>query len=158
VKNSILFLLFCLIPFAIQANDHTMNEDVYEKMLATTERYMQFINRISQGEDFPQAEAAKNVLAANCRKVLNGVVYTHTSDAFIADLLEVNRTKGNWRVEAVDIIPSPQTRTMVLREMIKMERLGELTTIVIMRFDDHYLISEVNVVLSKVEGSYHLDE
>ncbi len=128
-----------------------------KKLLEVTHRYLGFINRISKGE-VPQRDAAVSLLAPDCKKVLNGKVYTKTRDDFISDLLEVNRTQGCWTVKPVDIISSPKNKSVTLRLMIDMEKLGPFTAIVICRFDANNLISEINEVFNKVEDSYHFDK
>lgn len=132
-------------------------DDPSDKMMGVTQRYLDFIHRISQGDHFSHKDAASSILIFDCQKIFNGKVYTTNRDAFIADLLEVNRAQGNWVVEPVDILVSPQSNCAVLRLMIYMENIGTFTTIVILRFNSDYLISEINEVFNKVESSYNFD-
>ncbi len=134
-----------------------VSEDSSAMLLDATNRYLAFIQRISQGETFPQAEVAATILTPDCRKIFNGSLFTASRDAFVADLLEVNRTQGCWTVQPVDIIPAPQSNVVVVRLMITMDTHGAFTEILILRFNSDYLIQEMNVVFSKIEDSYKFD-
>lgn len=134
------------------------SEDSNEKLLEIVNRYLEFINRISKGEVFSYGDSAASILTDNCKKILNGKLFTKTRDDFISDLLQVNRTQGCWDVTPVDIISSPQNKCVTLRLMIDMKNLGAFTAIVILRFNSDYLISEINEVFNKVEDSYHFDD
>ncbi len=162
--RNIILMVFCLVPLVLQSMEKdqlvelsVQSEDCSEKLLNVTQRYLDLIHRISQGEDAAHREISTSILTPDCKKIFNGTLYTATRDDFISDLLEVNRTQGCWSVDPVDIISSPQQKTVVLRLMINMEKVGVFTTIVILRFDSNYLIYEINEVFNKVEGSYNFD-
>jgi hypothetical protein len=128
-----------------------------DKLVDATQRYLAFIDRMSQGEEFPQEEVASSLIAPDCKKILNGKLYTESRSAFIEDLIKVNQTLGCWKVKVVDRITSPHSNTVVLRLMIDLENAGAFTEILILRYNSDCLISEMNVVFSKVEGSYNFD-
>lgn len=165
MRDWAVFFAFFFIPFATQAVDNHLTyetreervEDSNKKLREVSRRYLAFIDRMSQGENFPQEEIAETLIAFDCRKILNGKLYTESRDAFIADLLQVNKNQGCWKVHPVDIITSPESRTVVMRLMIDMENVGAFTEILILRFDSNYLITEMNCVFSRIDGSYSFD-
>lgn len=140
--NKILFGFLCSFPFFCYSNN--------------VDRYLDFIDQISQGEDRPYAEMASSLLAPECKKIYNGTLYTETREDFIADLLQVNKTYGRWNVRPADIIISNDSA--VLRLFIDMETLGSFTAIVILRYNENGLITEINEVFNKVEDSYQFEE
>ena len=125
-----------------------------EVLLKTTHRYLDFIGQISRGEVFPQMEEAATLLSTDCKKVLNGQLYTETSEDFVKDLLTVYENQGSWKVSPTDIIIASSTDAVVLRLFIEMENRSVYTAIVILRYNSCGLITEINEVLNQVNGSY----
>lgn len=157
MKLRTLLVIFCLIPVLAYSRDDN-NEDSSARMIEVTRRYLDFINRISQGEVFPQYEEGAFLLAADCQKVFNGKLFTSSREDFIADLLEVNRNQGCWSVVPVEVMSAPQSRCTILRLMIEMDNFGTFTAILILRFNSDDLISEINEVFNRAEGSYHFED
>lgn len=124
-----------------------------EILIKAAQRYLIFINQISQGIPASQTEAAE-ILSPNCKKVLNGQIFTQNREDFLKDLRSVYENQGAWVVRAVDIIPAPSTQTVVLRLFIEMEKHGTYTAIVILRYDSNYLVTEINEVLTQAKGAY----
>ncbi len=122
-----------------------------------TRSYIDFINQVSQGEEFDPLAVAQNILAPNCKKVFNGTVFTETREDFVADLLKVYRENGAWKIRPVDIILSPDSDISVIRLFVDMENFGHFTEIVILRFDSAGLIKELNIVFNKVEEKYNFE-
>jgi hypothetical protein len=161
------FAIFCLIPIFSYSNEleieskkfqiFQIQEETEIKLLNATHQYLDFINKIGAGEIFPYKEVAENLLEQNLRKVFNGNLYTATRDDFIADLLLINATQGCWSVHPVEIITSPQSNTIVLRLIIKMENADFFTAIVILRFDERYLITEINEVFNRMGNPYNFN-
>lgn len=168
MRNKFLAVFFLITAVGLQATESNLivsdcvkenrGEEPSEKLLDVTHRFIDFVNRISQREVFSYSEVAASLLAPNCQKSFNGNLYTESRDDYIADLLEVNRVYGNWRVEPLDIIISPINRCAVVRLMIDMEKFGTFTAIAILRFNEDYQVFEINEVLSRVESSYNFDE
>ena len=158
----LLLLVFSnLTTFAVDLGatiEHTYGEKYFmenDKLLNATHRYFRFINRLSQGEEFDRETVSASILAPDCRKVLNAKLYIDNREDFVADLVDLQINKGSWTVEALEIIPSPETRSAVARIRVNLESVGELAAIVIIRFDSDYLITEINEVLNKAEGAYN---
>ncbi|MBI3212109.1 MAG: hypothetical protein HYZ47_05485 [Simkania negevensis] len=112
---------------------------------------MNFIGQISRGSVPSQIEAAE-ILSADCKKVLNGQLFTQSREDFVMDLLSVYKNQGAWEVFPADIIVS--SHAVVLRLFIEMEKAGAYTAMVILRYDADCLITEINEVLSPVKGGY----
>lgn len=125
-----------------------------EALQKATDRYLHFINQISQGEVFLQMETAAEIIAPACKKILNGQLFTQNREDFVRDLLSVYENQGTWKIYPADIIVDPLGNTVVLRILIEMENFGAYTAMVILRYDSHCLITEINEVLSQVKGSY----
>jgi hypothetical protein len=129
-------------------------QDRSEVLLQTTRRYLDFINQLGRGEDFPQLETAASLLSTNCKKVLNGQLFTNSREEFVSDLLSLYDKQGGWKVSPADIIVASPSNTVVLRLFIEMNNSGTYTTIVILRYDSSQHITEINEVLNEVKGDY----
>lgn len=161
--KKICFIISCLIlPLATQAMEEIDIEgsskfDFEESSKAlrkAADQYLNFIDQISQGEVFSHWEAAAEILSPNCKKILNGQLFTDNREDFVTDLLSVYENQGPWKVYPVDIIADTSSNTVVLRLFIEMKNFGTYTAIVILRYDASYLITEINEVLTQVKGSY----
>lgn len=130
------------------------SHDSTQALLKATHKYLHFIERISCGENFDQNEEASSILSPECKKVLNGQLYTKNRNEFVADLLDVYKNKGQWKITAAEIIPASQNKIVVLRLFIEMKSSGTFTTIVILRYNSMNLITEINEVLNEVKGTY----
>jgi len=53
-----------------------------------------------------------------------------------------------------DIIISTESNTAVVRLFVDIPSKGHFTEILLMRFDDNLMISEINIVFNKVEDGY----
>ena len=116
----------------------TEAQDNSETLLKASRRYVDFINRISVGEVFPQLDEAATLIAPDCKKIFNGHLFTKNREEFVADLLSVYENHGSWKIIPVDIIPAPASNIVVLRLIIETERFGTNTAIVILRYDSSY--------------------
>ena len=160
----IFFLLASLFPLVNQMEKELPNEvelhmrHSSQKLLDATHRYIDFINRISKGEDFAQMDVAATLLAPDCKKIFNGTIFTKTREEFVNDLLQVYRTHGSWHIRPVDIILSSEGNASVMRLFVDLEKIGHFTEMVILRFNAQGLMEELNIVLNKIEDAYHFDE
>lgn len=155
------FISMCLIPLfsnvveGMDRNPHaSCLEENSEVLKTATERYLNFINKLGRGESFPQLELAAESLSPDCKKILNGQIFTRNREEFVWDLLSVYESQGAWQVCPKDIIIDSSGNRVVLRLFIEMEKWGTYTAIVILRYDSNYLITEINEVLNQVKGSY----
>ena len=154
-------MMGCLIPLMSSAAEEkctpdlkTVSHENMDVLRKATDRYLHFIDQISQGKDFPQLEASSKILSPNVKKILNGQLFTQNRDDFVNDLLSVYANQGAWKIDPVDMIIDSTTNTVVLRIFIQMEKSGSYTAIVILRYDSNYSITEINEVLNEVKGSY----
>ncbi len=155
----IFLTLACFILFATHAveEENAKATCLYaesETLRKATEKYLKFIDQISKGLHFSQLEAAEEILSPNCKKVLNGQLYAQNREDFVMDLLSVYQNHGGWEVYPQDIIIAPLNNAVVLRLFIEIEKYGTYTAQVILRYDSDYLITEINEVLSPVNGYY----
>lgn len=165
--KKLIFALLCLLPLegyslvqefsAEHIRKCLLHEDTEKKLIDATHRYLDFIKKIGSGESFPHPEVAATLLSPNCKKVFNGTLYTSNRNDFIEDLLLVHKTQGSWSVLPVDVMIDPTNRCSVLRLIIKMEKSETFTAMVILRYDDSYLITEINEVFSRVGNSYDFE-
>lgn len=159
-------IISCLVPLFSHAEEGKSAENFKticlqensEALQKATDRYLNFINKISKGEAFPQMEAAAELLSPNCKKILNGQLFTQNREDFVTDLLSVYESQGAWKVYPMDTIIAPSSNAVVLRIFIEMENSGTYTAIVILRYDSSYLITEINEVLNQVKGSYDFED
>lgn len=164
--NHIYLLVSCLFPVVCHSTENQYRENYEticfkensEALHKATYRYLNFINQISTGEVFPQMEAAAEIISPNCKKVLNGQLFTQNREDFVTDLLSLYENQGGWKVIPAEILIVPLDNTVVLRIFIEMEKFGSYTAIVILRYDESYLVTEINEVLSEVKGSYDFED
>lgn len=160
--KELLLTSLCIFALSTQANEQEHIEifnmfgiqDNSGALLRSSHQYLDFINRISKGEAFSLMDEAATLLSPDCKKVLNGQLFTKNRLEFVSDLLSVYKNLGSWKVLPVDIITSPASNTVVLRLLIEMSNSDTYTAIVILRYNSDYLITEINEVLSKVKGTY----
>lgn len=157
--KKVFFVYASMFFFAVYGNNQKAVETnvLYEHTEAlrkAADIYLSFINKISKGVDV--SETIAEVIAQDCKKILNGKLFTHNRDEFIADLCDVYKNQGSWEVRPVDIMIDPVNNTAVLRVFTTLERHGLYTAIVILRYNEAYLITEINEVFSQVNGSYGL--
>lgn len=167
IKKCCLAIL-CLAPLMSYSTSYEIQSDKIEtillqeitekKLLDQTYRYLDFISKIGGGEIFSYTEVAADLLTLDCQKVFNGNLYTASRDLFIADLLSVNETQGCWTILPLDILISPKNKTSTLRLIIKMGKSDVFTAMVLLRYDDNYLIKEINEVFNKVGTSYDFED
>jgi len=142
------FIFLALAVFGVLSADVDANT-----LLNTTDQYILFVNRIASGENVRRGEASA-ILDPDCRKIFNGNLITTDSESFVMDLLSVYRNIGGWKVIPIEIIDATKDGVIVFRSMIETQNLGVYTAIVILRFNDEGLISEINEVFSFVENQY----
>ncbi len=159
IKNFILFLF--LLPIVSYTTETFPKEtlmvneiDNSDSLLKAAKAYLDFVGRISRGETFPQHEIAATVLAPDCKKVLNGQLFTHSREDFVSDLLSVYKNQGGWKITPAEILVSPANNAVILRLFVEMDKLGKYTEIVILRYNPSYLVTEINLVFTQVKGSY----
>ena len=164
MKKSFYFIVFCLIPFVSHSSEISrekieafLNQEKVENHLGdATYRYLDFIDSLAHGEYIPDGLAA-TLLDQDCKKIFNGSLYTSTRDAFVSDLVTVNKTQGCWNVYPADIIISPKSSTSILRLIIEMETSETFTAIVILRFNEKFLITEINEVFNRMGNPYNFE-
>lgn len=154
IKQVCLFLS-CIAPLTYAVEETCVEnlkmasfQENAEALKKATHRYLHFINKISQGEVFPQMEVAEGIISPNCKKILNGRLLSQNREDFVSDLLFIYENQGAWKVSPVDIIVDSSGSTVVLRIFIESLNLGTYTAMVILRYDSSYLITEINEVLS----------
>ncbi len=145
---SIFLTFFCIA----QVNCHER-----EYYTGAVNRFVDFINRISHGEEFAQYEVAATLISPDCRKIFNGGICIQGRDTIISDLLLVHKNHGSWTISPADTIISSGDQTVVLRLFIDMEKFGIFNAIVILRYDSHGLVTEINEVFNRVEGTYSFE-
>lgn len=131
-------------------------EDTEDLQQAVVE-YLNYVNKISSGVAFPEKETADTILATDCKKYLNGQLYTSNKESFVNDLLSAYKNLGGWKVYPENIILAPASKNAVLRLFIQIKDQGTYAAIVILHFDSQLLITEIHEVLSPANGSYNFE-
>ena len=134
------------------------SDDVSQKMRAIANNYIEFINRLSSGEQFDQHKAASSFLNPNCKKIFNGALITSNSTQFVNALLQLYNTYGSWKITPADILISTESCTVIVRLFADIPSLGHFTEILLMRLDQELKILEINIVFNKVEDGYRFGE
>lgn len=153
------FAIFCSTAPLIEGShsmEMTMN-DTQEKSVAllnASQRYVNFINKISKGTLFSQIDEAAILFAFDCKKIFNGHLHTKNREEFVNDLLSVYANYGAWNMVTLEIIRAPENNCAILRFLVETESFGTNTAIVILRYDSNFLITEINEVFSPVKGAY----
>ncbi len=158
MKLACLALTCCLLTHNTHALEYEVSFKQIEnrslKIETAAKAYLAFVSLIAKGEDFDQLEAAKAVLSPDCKKIFNGVLLTSSCEQFVQDLLLVQKTYGFWILKPAEILTCPDSNTAVVRLFVDLPSQGTFTEVLILRFDDNMLITELNIVFNKVEYGY----
>ncbi len=146
----ILFKLFILL---ISGGLFAQESQEFNALQSATSRYVAFINHLG-GEVF-DAKSASLICSPDLKKIFNGKLSANSRDEFISQLLELKHRQGNWAIHPADILILPESRTVVLRLIIAIEKAGVFTAIVILRYTPDLLIAEINEVFNQFEGMDH---
>lgn len=123
-------------------------------LLEKADRYVDFINEVSSGQATHPLEKSKSLFAEDCRKVFNGHLFFKSREELVSDLVFLYKTKGGWNIHPVDTLVALDSRCVILRLKIALDKGGVYTAIKILRYNQDGLITEINEVFSPVQNEY----
>jgi len=123
------------------------------KMVSIGKAYVDLLNDIGAEQNLSHEKTLSSLCAPNCKKIVNGSLWFEGAKHFVPQLLVTGEKVGAWRIEALDIIPSKDDRTVVVRFLVHTEKSGVWNTMVILRCNDDHLITEINEIFNNYEGS-----
>lgn len=136
-------LMFCGGLFAGGCHEE------YDALQSATNRYIAFINQLG-GHDANVGNPAL-ICAPDCKKIFNGKLTANSRNEFISQLLDLKKNRGyHWAINPAEILFLPESRVAVLRLIIDIERAGEFTAIVILRYTPEFLVAEINEVFNRL--------
>ncbi len=115
--------------------------------------YIALLNRIGAHQNLSYMKDVEALCAPNVVKIVNGEVWFKNVADFLPQLIKTGKDIGFWNMEALDIIPGKDDRTVVLRFIVKTEKGGNWMTMVIIRCNGDLRITEIKEVFNTVKGS-----
>ena len=128
-------------------------DEEYAALQAATLRYFEFVNHIGGDKDFDPNKS--QICALECKKIFNGELQTKNREELVSQLLSIKENRGHWTINPIDIVISPQSRTVVFRDVIAIENEGAFTAIVILRYSPDFQVTEINEVFNEFKGMEH---
>jgi hypothetical protein len=86
-----------------------------------------------------------------CKKVRNGKLLFEGSEHYADQLNTAKEWLGTWSMDILDLIISEDSRTAVILYRLSTQKEGDLIVLVILRYDSHFMINEINEVHNKFE-------
>lgn len=114
------------------------------------QNYLDYLEKVGE----TPAENVANIpppFNVNCRKTMNGEVVAHNATEFVNQLSGVRKACASWKMDVLEIIPSPSTKSATLHYTIKAPHLGTFTVMKVARFDDSGKVLEINEVFSPLK-------
>lgn len=129
------------------------NDDsiIKEDLTDAGNRYIAFLKHqgLSANPSYPQE--IFSLCAKNCRKVRNGKLLFEGCEYFADQLNTAKEWIGTWSMDILDLIVSTDSRSVVIRYALSTEKEGVLIVFAILRYDENYMIYEINEVHNKFE-------
>ncbi len=131
----------------------TKKEVDVKSLRSVGDNYIALLNRIGAEQNLSHENDASALCVPDCQKIVNGAVWYKGVEHFVPQLLTTGEKVGFWRMEALDVIPGKDERTVVIRFLVHTEKAGVWNTLVILRCNSELLITEINEIFNSYEGS-----
>jgi hypothetical protein len=115
-------------------------------------QYLNILTNIGKPQDTYDPREITKLCDHNCKKTRNGKVLFEKSESFADQLIAAKDWLGGWSIRTVELLPIPDLRSAVIRYELATEKEGTLLVFVILRFDEHHLIYDINEVHNKKEA------
>ena len=132
--------------------DTQMAKHMSNTIINTANQYLNVLNNIGNREVAYDAREIVKLCAHHCKKVRNGKVLFEISASFADQLIAAKEWLGGWSIRTMELLSIPDPRSAVIRYELTTEKEGTLIVFVILKFDEHYRIYEINEVHNKVDS------
>jgi hypothetical protein len=129
----------------------TLNTYLSDTIVYAANQYLTVLNNIGKQQDASDPCEITKLCDHNCKKTRNGKVLFETRESFSDQLMAAKDWLGTWSIQAIELLPIPDLRSAVIRYELTTEKEGSLLVFVILRFDEHHLIYDINEVHNKKE-------
>ena len=155
VKRQLFFALLMFLGTTLSAKERPV-QTVMSPM-QVSQKYIQLMNYMGKGGQVQMAEVAL-LLAPDCKKVFNASLIQTTREGIMNDLVSVFANYGGWKHTLLESINASPSNVAVLRTVVETERIGTHTTIIILRFNQNNLITEINELFAPVKEGYNFQK
>jgi hypothetical protein len=122
-----------------------------DTIIRAANQYLYVLNNIGKQQDAYDPREITKLCDHNCKKTRNGKILFETSESFADQLIAAKDWLGGWSIQSVELLPIPDLHSAVIRYELTTEKEGTLLVFVILRFDEHHLIYDINEVHNKRE-------
>lgn len=127
-------------------------EEATKRLETLGKNYIDLLNQIATGQERSYEQDVSTVCASNCKKIVNGSVWFEGAEHFVPQIVSAGQKVGSWSIELLDSIPGRDGRSIVLRYLVPTEKAGIFNTLVILRCNDQFQITEINEIYNAYEG------
>lgn len=131
----------------------TLNTFPSDTIIHAANQYLTVLNNIGKQQDAYDPHEITKLCDHNCKKTRNGKVLFKTRESFAEQLMAAKDWLGGWSIQTVELLPIPDLRSAIIRYELTTEKEGALLVFVILRFNEHHLIYDINEVHNKKEGN-----
>ncbi len=148
------FMVFIALNCALYSEEiATSTEEIVQTLEDVGKNYIALLNRMGNEKTLSYDKEVSALCAPQCKKIVNSAVWFEGREHFVPQLLATREKLGSWSITPLDIIPSQDGRTVVLRFLVLSENRPLWNTLVILRCNEELLITEINEVFNNYEGS-----
>lgn len=125
-----------------------------EHLHSIANNYMSLLLRMGMDLTASYQHDVEALFAPECKKIVNGSVWYEGLENFIPQLLTTGERVGAWQIEPLDVIANADGTSVVVRFLVTTESAGIWNTMVILRCNNDFLITEINEIFNFYEGPY----
>jgi hypothetical protein len=129
----------------------TLNTYLSDTIVYAANQYLTVLNNIGKQQDASDPCEITKLCDHYCKKTRNGKVLFETRESFADQLIAAKDWLGGWSIQTVELLPIPDLRSVVIRYELTTEKEDTLLVFVILRFNEHHLIYDINEVHNKKE-------
>jgi hypothetical protein len=120
-------------------------------ILHAANQYLTVLNNIGNQQGTYDPREITKLCNHNCKKTRNGKVLFEGRESFANQLIAAKDWLGGWSIQTIELLPIPDLCSAVIRYELTTEKEGTLLVFVILRFDEHHLIYDINEVHNEKE-------
>lgn len=129
----------------------TLDTHPSDTITHATNRYLTVLNNIGREQDTCDPLEITKLCDQSCKKTRNGKILFEKSESFADQLIAAKDWLGGWSIQALELLPIPDLRSAVIRYELTTEKEDTLLVFVILRFNEHLLIYDIEEVHNKKE-------
>ena len=123
----------------------------YNNLRNLGENYIAFLQKIGQTDAPVTEEEIAQIIAPDCKKIVNGCVFSTSSKALPEQLNTARKAIGKWNIETLLFSASPEDSTCSIQIKWTGDKMPESTTMTIIYFDDMGKINQIHEVYNEYE-------